>query len=166
MGGSIMTTLHLIVARARNGVIGKDNQLPWHLPEDLKHFKRTTLGKPVIMGRKTWESLPKALPGRLNVVITRQADYVAEGATVVTSIDEALEAVKENDHAFIMGGAEIYRQTMDRVTVAHITVINADYEGDAVFEGFNENEWTLAEEDTFPATDQHPWSFSIRRYER
>ena len=114
-----MTTLHLIVARARNGVIGKNNQLPWHLPDDLKHFKRTTLGKPVIMGRKTWESLPKALPGRLNVVITRQADYVAEGATVVASIDEALEVVKENEHAFIMGGAEIYRQTMNRVTVAH-----------------------------------------------
>ena len=121
MGGRVMTTLHLIVARARNGVIGKNNQLPWHLPEDLKHFKRTTLGKPVIMGRKTWESLPKALPGRLNVVITRQADYVAEGATVVASIDEALEVVKENEHAFIMGGAEIYRQTMNRVTVAHIT---------------------------------------------
>ena len=118
------------------------------------------------MGRKTWESLPKALPGRLNVVITRQADYVAEGATVVASIYEALEAVKENDHAFILGGAEIYRQTMHRVTVAHITVINADYEGDAVFEGFNESDWTLAEEDTFPATEQHPWSFSIRRYER
>ena len=77
-----MTQLHLIVAHARNGVIGKDNKLPWYLPEDLKNFKRTTLGKPVIMGRKTWESLGRPLPGRRNVVITRQKDYVAEGATV------------------------------------------------------------------------------------
>ena len=160
-----MTTLHLIVARARNGVIGKDNAMPWYLPEDLKHFKRTTLGKPVIMGRKTWESLPKALPGRLNIVITRQADYVAEGATVLTSVEDALEAVKDMPDAFIMGGAEIYRQTMDRVTVAHITVINADFEGDAVFDAFNEAEWNLAQEETYPATEQHP-SFSICRYER
>ena len=160
-----MTTLHLIVARARNGVIGKDNAMPWYLPEDLKHFKRTTLGKPVIMGRKTWESLPKALPGRLNIVIKRQADYVAEGATVLTSVEDALEAVKDMPDAFIMGGAEIYRQTMDRVTVAHITVINADFEGDAVFDAFNEAEWNLVQEETYPATEQHP-SFSIRRYER
>ena len=161
-----MTTLHLIVAHARNKVIGRENQLPWHLPEDLKHFKRTTLGKPVIMGRKTWESLPKALPGRLNVVITRQADFVAEGATVVSTIEEALAMVKDMPDAFIMGGAQIYRQTMDLVKVAHITVINSDIEGDAYFEGFNEADWTLAEEETYPATDQHPWSFSIRRYER
>ena len=161
-----MTTLHMIVARARNGVIGKDNSMPWYLPEDLKHFKRTTLGKPVIMGRKTWESLPKALPGRLNIVITRQPDYVAEGATVVASVDEALQAVKDMPDAFIMGGAEIYRQTIDRVTVAHITVINADFEGDAVFDAFNEADWALAEEEAYPATEQHPWSFSIRRYER
>ena len=161
-----MTTLHLIVAHARNKVIGRENQLPWHLPEDLKHFKRTTLGKPVIMGRKTWESLPKALPGRLNVVITRQADFVAEGATVVSTIEEALAVVKDMPDAFIMGGAQIYRQTMDLVKVAHITVINSDIEGDAYFEGFNEDDWTLAEEETYPATDQHPWSFSIRRYER
>lgn len=161
-----MTVLHLIVARARNNVIGRDNQLPWHLPEDLKHFKRTTLGKPVIMGRKTWESLPKALPGRLNVVVTHQPDYVAEGATVVATVEEALEVVKDMPVAFIMGGAQIYRQTMDLVKVAHITVINSDIEGDAYFEGFNEADWTLAEEETYPATDQHPWSFSIRRYER
>ena len=161
-----MTTLHLIVAHARNKVIGRENQLPWHLPEDLKHFKRTTLGKPVIIGRKTWESLPKALPGRLNVVITRQADFVAEGATVVSTIEEALAMVKDMPDAFIMGGAQIYRQTMDLVKVAHITVINSDIEGDAYFEGFNEADWTLAEEETYPATDQHPWSFSIRRYER
>ena len=161
-----MTVLHLIVACTRSGVIGKDGKLPWHLPEDLKHFKETTLGKPVIMGRKTWESLPKALSGRLNVVITRQSDYVAEGATVVSSVDEALETVKSYEDAFVIGGAEIYRQTMDRVTVVHITLVEIDLDGDAYFDGFNEVDWVLEKITPYSATDARPWEFSIRRYER
>lgn len=161
-----MTVLHLIVACTRSGVIGKDGKLPWHLPEDLKHFKETTLGKPVIMGRKTWESLPRALPGRLNVVITRQPNYVAEGATIVASIDEALEVVKAYEDAFIIGGAEIYRQAMDRVTVAHITLVEIDLDGDAYFDGFNEVDWALEKTTSYPATDSRPWGFSIRRYTR
>ena len=96
-----MTELHLIVAHARNGAIGKEGKLPWYLPEDLKHFKRTTLGKPVIMGRKTWETLGKPLPGRKNIVVTRKPDYVAEGAVVVHSIDDAVTAVGEAPIAFI-----------------------------------------------------------------
>lgn len=161
-----MTVLHLIVACTRSGVIGKYGKLPWHLPEDLKHFKETTLGKPVIMGRKTWESLPRALPGRLNIVITRQSGYVAEGATVVASIDEAIEAVKAYEDAFIIGGAEIYRQAMDRVTVAHITLVEIDIDGDAYFDGFNEADWMLENITPYPATDSRPWGFSIRRYTR
>ncbi len=159
-----MTELHLIVAHARNGAIGIDGKLPWYLPEDLKHFKRTTLGKPVIMGRKTWESLGRPLPGRKNVVITRQADYVAEGACVVPTIEAALEAVKDEPVAFIMGGAQIYQQTLPLVKVAHVTVINADYDADAYFKPLNDEHWLLDEEQTFPATDAHPFSFSIRRY--
>lgn len=159
-----MTELHLIVAHARNGAIGIDGKLPWYLPEDLKHFKRTTLGKPVIMGRKTWESLGRPLPGRKNVVITRQADYVAEGACVVPTIEAALEAVKDEPVAFIMGGAQIYQQTLPLVKVAHVTVINADYDADAYFEPLDDEHWLLDEEQTFPATDAHPFSFSIRRY--
>ena len=116
-----MTQLHLIVAHARNGVIGKDNKLPWYLPEDLKNFKRTTIGKPVIMGRKTWESLGRPLPGRRNIVITRQENYKAEGATVVGSLDEALKAVEDAPIAFIMGGAQVYEEALPRVKVAHIT---------------------------------------------
>ena len=161
-----MTQLHLIVAHARNGVIGKENKLPWYLPEDLKNFKRTTLGKPVIMGRKTWESLGRPLPGRRNIVITRQKDYQAEGATVVTSLDEALEAVKEVPVAFVMGGAQVYKEALPKVEVAHITYINADFEGDAFFEPLSDNEWTLTEEETFPATDAHPFSYCFRIYER
>lgn len=159
-----MTELHLIVAHARNGAIGIDGKVPWYLPEDLKHFKRTTLGKPVIMGRKTWESLGRPLPGRKNVVITRQADYVAEGACVVPTIEAALEAVKDEPVAFIMGGAQIYEQTLPLVKVAHVTVINADYDADAYFKPLDDEHWLLDEEQTFPATDAHPFSFSIRRY--
>ena len=159
-----MTELHLIVAHARNGAIGIDGKLPWYLPEDRKHFKRTTLGKPVIMGRKTWESLGRPLPGRKNVVITRQADYVAEGACVVPTIEAALEAVKDEPVAFILGGAQIYEQTLPLVKVAHVTVINADYDADAYFKPLDDEHWLLDEEQTFPATDAHPFSFSIRRY--
>ena len=128
-----MTELHMIVAHARNGVIGKEGKLPWYLPEDLRYFKRTTLGKPVIMGRKTWETLGRPLPGRRNIVVTRQKDYVAEGADVVGSIEAALSLVADAPVAFIMGGAQIYKESMPLVQVAHITYINADFEGDAFF---------------------------------
>lgn len=161
-----MTVLHLIVACDRGGVIGKDGKLPWHLPEDLKHFKEVTFGKPVIMGRKTWESLPKALPGRLNIVITRQADYVAEGATVVSSVDEALEVTKDAEDVFVIGGSEIYRQTIDRVSVAHITVVNADFEGDAFFTALDEADWVLEKVTSYPATESRPYGFSIYRCTR
>ena len=161
-----MAQLHLIVAHARNGVIGKEGKLPWYLPEDLKHFKRTTLGKPVIMGRKTWESLGRPLPGRRNIVITRQTGFTAEGAEVYSNLQDAVAAVKDEPIAFILGGAQIYAEAMPQIEVAHITVLNADFEGDAFFKPLTDDEWNLVEEATFPATDTHPYSFSIRRYER
>ena len=126
--------LHLIYARARNGVIGKDNQMPWHLPEDLAHFKRVTLGQPVIMGRKTWDSLParfKPLPGRTNIVITRQADWRCDGASRAASMEEALHLCADEPDAWIMGGAEIYRQAEPLASTAVVTEIDADFEGDA-----------------------------------
>lgn len=161
-----MAQLHLIVAHARNGVIGKEGKLPWYLPEDLKHFKRTTLGKPVIMGRKTWESLARPLPGRRNIVVTRQTGFTAEGAEVYSNLQDAVAAVKDEPIAFILGGAQIYAEAMPQIEVAHITVLNADFEGDAFFKPLTDDEWNLVEEATFPATDTHPYSFSIRRYER
>ena len=126
--------LHLIYARARNGVIGKDNQMPWHLPEDLAHFKRVTLGQPVIMGRKTWDSLParfRPLPGRLNIVVTRQTAWQAEGALRAESIEHAMRLCGSASDAWIMGGAEIYRQAEPLASTAVVTEIDADYEGDA-----------------------------------
>ena len=127
--------LHLIYARARNGVIGKDGQMPWHLPEDLAHFKRVTLGQPVIMGRKTWDSLPakfRPLPGRLNIVVTRQADWQAPGALRAGSIEEAMGLCSDAPDAWIMGGAEIYRQAEPLASTAVVTEIDADFEGDAL----------------------------------
>ena len=126
--------LHLIYARARNGVIGKDNQMPWHLPEDLAHFKRVTLGQPVIMGRITWDSLParfRPLPGRLNIVVTRQLDWQAEGALRANSIKDAMRLCGDVPDTWIMGGAEIYRQAEPLASTAVVTEIDADFEGDA-----------------------------------
>lgn len=126
--------LHIIFARAANGVIGKDGTMPWHLPEDLAHFKRTTLGCPVIMGRKTWESLPprfRPLPGRINVVVTRQRDWQDAGACVAHSLPEALALCGDAPDAWIIGGADIYAQSLPLASTAVVTEIEADFEGDA-----------------------------------
>mgnify|MGYP000524123169 CR=1 FL=1 len=126
--------LHLIFARAANGVIGRHNTLPWHLPEDLAHFKRTTLGCPVIMGRKTWDSLPprfRPLPGRLNIVVTRQGDWQAEGAQRAGSIAEACALCPPGSEAWVIGGAEIYAQALPLARTAVVTEIEASYDGDA-----------------------------------
>jgi dihydrofolate reductase len=125
--------LGLIYAQSRNGVIGRGGVLPWHLPEDLAHFRRTTLGAPVIMGRRTWESLPprfRPLPGRKNVVITRDAQWQAAGAHRAASLDEAIAACADAETAWITGGAEIFKLAMPRADLAVITEIGADYDGD------------------------------------
>ena len=126
--------LHLIFARAANGVIGRNNALPWHLPEDLAHFKRLTLGCPVIMGRKTWDSLPprfRPLPGRLNIVVTRQAAWQAEGAVGAHSLPEALQQCQDQPDVWVIGGAELYAQALPLAASAHVTEIDAPFEGDA-----------------------------------
>ena len=126
--------LHLIFARAANGVIGRNNALPWHLPEDLAHFKRLTLGCPVIMGRKTWDSLPprfRPLPGRRNVVVTRQPDWQAEGVLRAHSLTEALQQCQDQPDVWVIGGAELYAQALPLAASAHVTEIDAPFEGDA-----------------------------------
>ena len=126
--------IHLIYARARNGVIGRAGALPWHLPEDLAHFKRSTMGHPVLMGRKTWDSIPqkfRPLPGRLNLVLTRQADWQAPGARRVSSIDEALAQCPPGSTLWVIGGAELYAQAEPLAAQAVVTEIDADFEGDA-----------------------------------
>lgn len=129
-----MVALHVIYARARNGVIGHQGAMPWHLPEDLAHFKRTTQGHPVIMGRKTWQSLPTAfrpLPGRRNIVITRQLDWQAEGAEVAHSLQAAIESCAPAAIVWVIGGADIYRQALPLAQQVVVTEIDADFEGDA-----------------------------------
>jgi dihydrofolate reductase len=126
--------LGLIFARARNGVIGRDGTLPWQLPEDMAHFKKLTMGSPVIMGRKTWDSLPerfRPLPGRTNVVVTRQAGWNAPGAFRAGSLPEAIAACAGEPQAWIIGGAQIYAQALPLAHVVQITLIHADFEGDA-----------------------------------
>jgi dihydrofolate reductase len=136
--------LHLIFARAANGVIGNRNTLPWHLPEDMAHFKRTTLGCPVIMGRKTWDSLPpkfRPLPGRLNVVVTRQADFQAEGAVCAHSLEEACALCPPHSDAWVIGGADIYTQALPLASSAVVTEIDANFEGDVYTPQFGP-QWT------------------------
>jgi len=126
--------LHLIYARSRNNVIGKNGDLPWHLPEDLAHFKRTTLGQAVVMGRVTWESIPekfRPLPGRRNVVVSRQTDYVAAGATVVTSLSDAVALFPADEVVWVIGGAQLYAQALPLASQVVVTEIDADFEGDA-----------------------------------
>jgi dihydrofolate reductase len=154
-------TLNLIFARARNGVIGKDNTLPWHLPEDLAHFKHTTLGQPVVMGRKTWESLPpqfRPLPGRTNIVVTRQTHWQAVGAVVAHSLEEAMQLCPADAQVWVIGGAEVYAQAMPWAARAVVTEIDADFAGDAFAPTFDAH-WQETERSTQVAANGLTFSF-------
>jgi dihydrofolate reductase len=164
-GPSPHLTLGLIYARARNGVIGKNNTLPWHLPEDLAHFKATTLGQPVIMGRKTWDSLPpkfRPLPGRTNIVVTRQTDWQAQGAHVAHSIDEAIGLCPPPSDAqtcvWVIGGAELYAQALPLAQRVVVTEIDADFDGDAFAPELGP-EWREQQRVTHTSSQGWPYSF-------
>jgi dihydrofolate reductase len=153
--------LHLIYARAANGVIGRDNALPWHLPEDLAHFKRTTLGCPVIMGRKTWESLPprfRPLPGRTNTVVTRDTTWRASGATVAHSLEAALGLCPPDSDAWVIGGAQVYAQALPLASSVVVTEIARDFEGDA-FAPLLGPEWQETTREEHVAASGLPFAF-------
>ena len=133
--------LTIIAAIAANGVIGKDNRMPWHLPEDLKRFKALTMGHAMIMGRKTWESLPGRLPGRPHIVVSRNPAYRAEGATVVSSLAAAVGAAGAGDEVFVIGGAELYAQALPIADRLQLTEIAADFAGDAHFPDWQRTDW-------------------------
>lgn len=159
-------TLSLIVAMDRNRVIGKDNDLPWHLPADLKFFKATTLGKPIIMGRKTYESIGRPLPGRRNIVVTRNAEWRADGVDVAPDLETAKAMVADVAEAFIIGGAQIYGQSLDVVDRMHITEVDLAVEdGDAVFPEIDGTLWQEVSREAHPATDGRP-AFAFVCYER
>lgn len=153
--------LGLIWAQARNGVIGRDGVMPWHLPEDLAHFKRSTLGAPVVMGRRTWDSLPprfRPLPGRRNVVITRDPAWQAAGAERAASLDEALALCAGADTAWITGGAEIFRLALPRAHVAVVTEIDADHQGDTFAPRLGD-EWREEARERHVSATGVPYSF-------
>ncbi|MEZ5540236.1 MAG: dihydrofolate reductase [Pseudomonadales bacterium] len=166
-----MPVIALIVARTRNGVIGRENQMPWYLPEDLRYFKRVTLGKPVIMGRNTWESLGKPLPGRDNIVITRNTDYHADGAYVAHDLSSALQYAchiaeeKNIDEVMIIGGAQIYREALPLVQRAYITEIDAEIVGDAFFPDL-EGEWRETARETHAPCEKNPYAYSFTVLEK
>ena len=151
----------LIVAVSQNGVIGKDNKLPWHIPEDLKRFKALTMGHPILMGRKTFESIGKPLPGRTNIVITRQQDFKSCGATVVHSLDEALATCQNAEEIFVIGGGEIYKQALPFANRIYLTRINQDFLGDTFLFQVDSSLWkeTSREDHSADAKNLYPYSF-------
>jgi dihydrofolate reductase len=158
--------ISLIVAMGRNRVIGRDNNLIWHLPADLKHFKETTMGSPLIMGRKTFESMGKALPGRTNVVVTRKPGFIAPGCLVAGSLEQALELVSGEPEIFIAGGGEIYRQSMHLADRMYITIIDHDFDGDTFFPEFPDEEWVIAEERRHGPDERNKYPMLFRTYDR
>jgi dihydrofolate reductase len=158
--------ISIIVAMASNGVIGRDNQLPWHLPADLKHFKQTTMGKPILMGRKTWESIGRPLPGRTNIVITRDSTYLAAGCEVVNSIEAAITAAGEQDEVMVIGGAELYRQVLPDTDTIYLTRIHEAFEGDTCFPEMHNTEWHQVERIDHEADEKNSHDYSFIRLER
>ncbi|MFZ1908069.1 MAG: dihydrofolate reductase [Burkholderiales bacterium] len=156
--------VHLVAAVASNGVIGAWGKLPWHLPEDLQHFKALTYGHPVIMGRRTWESLGKPLPGRDNIVVTRSEGFETRGASVASSFDAALALCAGSPVVFVIGGGELYAEALPDADVLLLTEIQRDYEGDARFPYFNRGAWRECER--VPRATADGLRYDFVRYER
>jgi len=162
-----MTILSMIVATADNRIIGKDNTMPWHLPADLAYFKRTTLGKPIIMGRKTYESIGRPLPGRRNIVISRDKNYQAQGIETAISVDAALALVNDVEEIMVIGGGAIYQHCMKAATKLYITHIKASIDGDTQFPDFDlNNAWKKIQSDLVKADDKNIYDLDFCVYER
>jgi len=164
--------LALICAMSENRVIGRDNGLPWHLSEDLKYFKRTTMGNCMIMGRNTWESIGRALPGRTSIVITGNAEYQAEGAEVVGSLEQAMELAellsKETGslEAFVIGGAVLYQAALPLADSLHLTRVHAEVEGDTYLHEFDESNWKEISREDYQVDESNHYAYSICVLER
>ncbi len=157
--------INIIVAVAENGIIGGDNQLLWHISEDLKHFKKITSGHPVVMGRKTFESLGRPLPNRQNIVITR-SDIEIEGCTVVHSLEEALSLFTPADKVFIIGGAQIYREALSLADRFYLTRVHKEYEGDTYFPEWDEKEWQMIDKEHFERGEKYEYPYTFEEYIR
>ena len=162
-----MTTLSLLAALEREFAIGKDGDLPWHLPADLKRFKALTLGKPILMGRKTAESLGRALPGRRNLVLTRSGKVPFEGMEPIASLDAAMQATKPDPELWIIGGGEVFAETLPLASRMHLTWVDTVVEGaDAFFPRFDPAQWQAISRESHPADDRHPFAFEFVDYQR
>jgi dihydrofolate reductase len=158
--------INAIFAMSENYVIGINNQLPWHLPADLKHFKKITLGKRILMGRKTYESMGRPLPGRCNMVMTKDTHFQAPGCIVVHSIEKALAAVQENDEIFVIGGALLYQEMLPLVERLYMTIIHQHFEGDTYFPAINHAEWQEKERIDHAANGENKYSYSFIMLDR
>lgn len=156
----------MIAAAAENNALGKENDLVWHLPDDFRRFKTLTTGHHIIMGRKTFESFPKPLPNRTHVVITRQEDYCAEGAVVVSSLEEALEIAKADEQAYIIGGGEIYKLGLEVSDKIELTRVHGSFEADTFFPEIDPLKWEVTNEEFHDKDDRHQYAFTYLTYER
>jgi len=161
MSKQIGPKIYLVAAVAANGVIGRDGRLPWHLPEDLKHFKRLTLGHPVIMGRRTWESLGRPLPSRDNIVVTRQAGYDAPGAAVASSLEAALALCAGESMVFVIGGQQLFAESLPIAAGLVLTEIDRDYEGDTWFPQYDRSRWRETQRECHAAADGTKFDFVL-----
>ena len=159
-------TVSLVVAASTNNVIGSDGGLPWHLPDDLRHFKRLTTGNPIVMGRRTFESIGRPLPNRRNIVMTRDPDYVAPGCDVVSSVREALDLLKDTDEVMIIGGGQVYRDFLPHADRIYLTRVQADVEGDTYFPDIDEAGWRLVSSEPHAADEKHAYAFDVMVFER
>lgn len=160
--------ISIIVAASENNVIGRDNDLPWKLPDDMKFFVRTTKGHHILTGRKNLESFGKLLPNRTNIVLTRDKNYQFEGAHIFTNLDKAIEYAKNNgeEELMIIGGGEIYKQTLPFTDKVYLTRVHTEIEGDTYFPELNPSEWRLKSEKFHPEDEKHNYSFTFKVYER
>jgi len=162
----------LIVAMSRNRVIGRNNKLPWYLPEDLKYFKRVTVGKPIIMGRKTFESIGRPLPGRLNIVVTRNAEWSAEGVTAVTDLDQAFARAEAQatidgvDEVMVIGGGHIYEAVLPRADRLYLTQVHAEVAGDAWFPVVDWDQWEEVSREDYSGNEKNPYDYSLVVFDR
>lgn len=156
----------LIVAAAANNVIGADGGLPWHLPNDFKYFKRITMGKPIVMGRRTWESIGKPLPGRLNIVLTRSKQFEASGVTVASSPTAAIAAAGDADELMIIGGGQIYNQFLDTADRIYLTYVDTRIDGDTLFPEPAPGDWVLTSSESHTADETHAFDYKFRVYDR
>lgn len=160
------TRLSIIVAMAKNRVIGANNAIPWHLPGELKMFKTITMGHHIIMGRNTWKSIGRLLPGRTTVIVTRQRDFCVPGAIIADSLDAALAACRTDDEIFVIGGAQLYAAALPRADRIYLTQVDADVKGDTLMPQFVLAQWRERSSRSFSADDKNPYNYKLTVYDR